>query len=214
MNALVDAALGRQPPITRGYLIAATGLMVLCSLDLISPFHLYLNWSLVFSQFQIWRLVTCFLFFGTFGLPFFWNAYVLVFYCASLEDMSFSGKPADFLYLLLTGSWMLLLIGYFFDSSYFISGAMIDVMTYLWGRRNAQARVQVIFLTVRAPYLPWALAFVSLLMGSNLQDHVYGIAAGHIYYFFEDVFPYMPVSKGFRLFRTPRLLKIICGQRD
>ena len=72
---------------------------------------------------------------------------------------------------------------------------------------------KVIFLTVRAPYLPWALAGVSLLMGGGLKDHLYGIAAGHTYYFFQDVYPYMPSSKGFRLFRTPALLKTLCGEQ-
>lgn len=72
----------------------------------------------------------------------------------------------------------------------------------------------MIFLTVRAPYLPWALAFVSLLMGAPIQDHVYGIVVGHIYYFFEDVYPLMPSSKGFRLFRTPWVLKLLCQQND
>merc|ERR550537_353337 len=104
--------------------------MILCSLDLLSPFNLYLNWHLILHQFQFWRLFTCFLFFGTFGLPFFWNAYVLVFYCASLEDMSFRTRPADFVYMLLVGSWMLLAIAFFFDQTYFISGAVIDIMTY------------------------------------------------------------------------------------
>ncbi|CAD7943489.1 unnamed protein product [Amoebophrya sp. A25] len=213
MNAIIDAAIGEQPPVTRAYVFLSSALMAACSLELLSPFQLYLNWHLVLQEFQIWRLFTCFLFFGTFGLPFFWNAYVLVFYCASLEDMSFRGRPADFLWMLLSGSWMLLFIAYFFDASYFISGAMIDIMTYLWGRRNPHARVHVIFITVRAPYLPWALAFVSLLMGAPVQDHIYGIIVGHMYYFFEDVYPLMPTSKGFRLFATPKPLKWICGQR-
>lgn len=114
MNAVLNAAIGEQPPVTRCYLIASTTLMALCSLELLSPFQLYLNWHLVLTQFQLWRIFTCFLFFGTFGLPFFWNCYVLVFYCASLESMSFRGRPADFLWLLLSGSWMLLFVAYFF----------------------------------------------------------------------------------------------------
>ena len=133
---------------------------------------------------------------------------------ASLEDMAFRNRAADFLWMLLSGAGMLLVFSYFFEASYFISGAMIDIMTYVWGRRNSSARLHVIFFTVRAPYLPWALAFVSFLMGGNIQDHFIGICAGHFYYFFEDVYPHMPTSKGFRLFKTPRLLKLICGQKD
>merc|ERR1712217_811451 len=82
-------------------IIASATLMLLCSLDVLSPFSLYLNWQLIIYELQLWRLVTCFLFFGTFGLPFFWNTYVLVFYCSSLEDVAFHSKSADFLWMLL-----------------------------------------------------------------------------------------------------------------
>uniref|UniRef100_A0A0G4H9R6 Derlin n=1 Tax=Chromera velia CCMP2878 TaxID=1169474 RepID=A0A0G4H9R6_9ALVE len=96
------------PPVTKSYFLASTCLMILCSLDLVSPFTLYLNWGLVLRHYQLWRLVTCFLFFGNFGLPFFWNAYVLVYYCGSLEETSFSGKAASFLWMIIVSCWMLL----------------------------------------------------------------------------------------------------------
>ena len=50
-----------------------------------------------------------------------------------------------------------------------MSGALIDLMTYLWGRRNTQAQIQVLFFAVRAAYLPWVLAWISLLMGGSVQ---------------------------------------------
>merc|ERR1719401_465360 len=145
-RAKMNDLLGHQPPVTRCLIVASATLMILCTLDMLSPFSLYLNWQLIIYELQLWRLVTCFLFFGTFGLPFFCN-------------------------------------------TYFISGAMIDLMTYVWGRRNSAARMQVLFFTVRAPYLSWVLAWISLLMNGNIQDHLMGIAVGHVYYFFEDVYP-------------------------
>ena len=138
--------------------------------------RLYLNWQLILQEYQFWRLITCFLFFGTFGLAFFWNTYVLVFYCSTLEEVAFRGKAGDFLWMLLCGAGMLLLLTFFMGQTYFISGAMVDLMTYLWGRRNSSARLQVFFFTVRAPYLPWVLAFISLMMGGNIQDHLMGIS--------------------------------------
>merc|ERR1719188_1167211 len=84
----MNSVIGHQPPVTRCYIVASASLMLLCSLDVLSPFSLYLNWQLIVYELQLWRLVTCFLFFGTFGLPFFWNTYVLMFYCSSLEDVA------------------------------------------------------------------------------------------------------------------------------
>lgn len=210
----ITAVIGEQPPVSRCLVVASTSLMLLCSLDMISPFSLYLNWALIIYEFQVWRLVTCFLFFGTFGMSFFWNIYVLVFYCSSLEASAFYHKSADFLWMLICSAVMLLVLTYFFGNSYFISGAMIDIMTYVWGRRNSAAVMRVLFFTVRAPYLPWVLAIVSLLMGSEVRDHLMGIAVGHIYFFFVDVYPLLPTSKGLRVFKTPAPLKWICGQHD
>ena len=35
-------------------------------------------------------------------------------------------------------------IGFSESGRYFVSGALIDLMTYLWGRRNSTARMQVL----------------------------------------------------------------------
>lgn len=210
----LEEILGKLPPVTRCYLLMSTLLMILCSLEIISPFSLYLNWMLAIHDLQLWRLVTCFLFFGTFGLHFFWNAYVLLFYCSSLEDVAFHSRPADFLWMLITSGSMLLVMSYFIGAGYFFSGAITNVMTYVWGRKNPSTRMNVLFFTVRAPYLPWVLASLSMFVGWHLSDHLMGIAVGHIYFFFEDIYPYMPTSKGLRLFATPKCLKWIMNQRD
>lgn len=49
----LEEIIGGIPPITRWYLILSVVLMGLCSLDLLSPFHLYLNWNLVFQKAQV-----------------------------------------------------------------------------------------------------------------------------------------------------------------
>lgn len=188
--------------------------MALCSLDLVSPFSLYLNWSLILGKGEIWRLVSCFLFFGEFGLHFFWNLYMLMFYCASLESEAFKGRPADFVWFLMATGSIILALSYVFGTGIFFGGAMLNVMTYVWSRKNPHARMGVLFFAVDAPYLPWVLCGLSLLIGWGLADHLYGIAAGHIYYFFEEIYPLMPTSNNFRLFKAPFGLKWIFNQKD
>merc|ERR1719253_1322532 len=118
----LDVLFGQIPPVTKAYILSSTLLMFLCSLDIISAFSLYLNWQLIIQEYQLWRLVTCFLFFGTFGLAFFWNTYVLVFYCSTLEEVAFRGKAGDFLWMLVCGAAMLLMLTFFLGQTYFISG--------------------------------------------------------------------------------------------
>eukprot|EP00913_Durusdinium_trenchii_P031059 g29086.t1 len=164
------AVVGHHPPVTRCLVIASVSLTVGCALDLLSPTTLLLSWQLVIYELQLWRLVTCFLFFGPFGLPFLWNIAVLVHYCSSLEGISFQRKTADFLWMLICGAGMLLALSYFFGNMYFVSSSMIELMTYVWGRKNSNARMQVFFFVVRAPYLPWVLAGISALMGGGVQE--------------------------------------------
>jgi Derlin-2/3 len=138
-----------------------------------------------------------------------------MFYCSSLEEIAFRNKSADFFYLLLSSAFMLLSISFLFGiTNNFFSGALLDVITYIWSRRNPNARMQVLIFPVQAVYLPWTLAIISLMMGGSIRDHLLGILCGHIYYFFTDVYPIMPTSKGFRLFKTPVWLKYIFNQRE
>lgn len=44
--------------------------------------------------------------------------------------------------MLLCGGAMLLLLSYFFGKMYFISTSLIDLLTYVWGRKNSTARMQ------------------------------------------------------------------------
>lgn len=114
---------------TRCLLLASLSLMVapcpfqneplatrgqLCTLEILSPFTLYLNWQLIIYELQLWRLVTCFLFLGTFSLNYCWNTYVLVHYCSALEIRQ---NSAEFLWMLICGAGMILVLTYFFGNT-------------------------------------------------------------------------------------------------
>jgi Derlin-2/3 len=215
MPNMIEEMVAKIPPVTRVFVFSSVILMILCSLEVLTPFSLYLHWKLVLKERQYWRIVTNFLFNGEFGLSFFWNMYLLMFYCSSLEEVAFRNKSADFFYLLFSGALMLLSISFFLGiTNNFFSGALMDVVTYIWSRRNPHARMQVLIFPVQAVYLPWTLALISLMMGGSVRDHLLGILCGHIYYFFTDVYPLMPTSGGFRLFKTPKLIKYIFRQHD
>lgn len=54
-------------------------------------------------MFQIWRLVTSFVFFGYFGLNFLFHLIFIYYYCCMLEENSFRDRMADFIYMFLFG---------------------------------------------------------------------------------------------------------------
>jgi hypothetical protein len=53
--------------------------------------------------FQLWRLITTFLFFGTVGFNFFFNMIFTYRYCRMLEEGSFRGRTADFVMMFIFG---------------------------------------------------------------------------------------------------------------
>ena len=57
-----------------------------------------------------------------------------------------------------------------------------------------------------APYLPWVLLIFSVMLGSSPLVDLLGMVVGHIYFFFEDVYP---VVSGRRLLRTPGVIKAL-----
>lgn len=195
------------PAVTRAYTTACLLTTAAVQLELITPFQLYFNPDLIFRKLQIWRLVTNFLFFGPLGFSFLFNMIFLYRYCRMLEEGSFRGRTADFVFMFLFGGLLMTLFG-LFASLFFLGQAFTIMLVYVWSRRNPYIRMNFFgLLNFQAPFLPWVLMGFSLLLGNSILIDLLGIAVGHIYYFLEDVFPNQPGGK--RLLVTPGLLKLI-----
>merc|ERR1711971_551224 len=105
-------------------------------------------------------------------------------------------------WMVVLSAGMLLCLTCFFVE-YFLTDGMLTVFVYVSSRRNSKAMVQLLGLNMRFTYLPWAYGAMSFFMGGSLQDNLMGIFVGHVYYFFEDIYPVLPRSQGVRIFKTP-----------
>ncbi|XP_040859468.1 derlin-3 isoform X4 [Ochotona curzoniae] len=95
------------PAVTRAYTAACILTTAAVQLELLSPFQLYFNPHLVFRKLQVWRLVTNFLFFGPLGFSFFFHMLFVFRYCRMLEEGSFRGRTADFVFMFLFGGFLM-----------------------------------------------------------------------------------------------------------
>ncbi|XP_051490247.1 derlin-2-like isoform X4 [Apus apus] len=128
-------------------------------------------------------------------------------YCRMLEEGSFRGRTADFVFMFLFGGFLMTLFG-LFASLFFLGQAFTIMLVYVWSRRNPYIRMNFFgLLNFQAPFLPWVLMGFSLLLGNSIIIDLLGIAVGHIYYFLEDVFPNQPGGK--KLLLTPGFLKMV-----
>ncbi|XP_075760511.1 derlin-2 isoform X4 [Pelodiscus sinensis] len=161
-------------------------------LELITPFQLYFNPELIFKHFQHQTFLSC-----NFRYR----------YCRMLEEGSFRGRTADFVFMFLFGGFLMTLFGLFVNLV-FLGQAFTIMLVYVWSRRNPYVRMNFFGLLIfQAPFLPWVLMGFSLLLGNSIIVDLLGIAVGHIYFFLEDIFPNQP--GGGRLLRTPSLLKAV-----
>jgi len=182
-----------------------------CALEIITPLSVYFNTKLIFQQLQVWRLLTNFLYFGTLGLDFIFHMFFLLKYSKALEEGSFHGRPADFLWMLMFGAGVLMGMAPFVNVQ-FLGASLTYMMVYVWSRRHPHVQLSFLGLfTFTAPYLPWVLLGFSVIIGTNPIVDILGMIAGHLYYFLEDVYP---VMSGRRLLATPSIVKALFPNQE
>ena len=142
--------------------------------------------------------------------------FFLVKYAKQLEEGSFRNRSVDFAWMLTLGAAAIAAAAPLARGRVqFLGSSLAFMMVYVWSRRHAHVRMSLLGVaTFRAPYLPWVLlAFSALLRpssaGSGAAVDLLGLAVGHCYYFFEDVYPRL--TDGRRPLGTPRVLTALFG---
>jgi Derlin-2/3 len=211
------------PLISRLYLTLAFSCTAACYLDLVSPLTLYYNYDLILLKGQYWRLLSSFLFFGQFSLDFLFHMYFVVRYCRLLEDGKFRGRAADFLFMLIFGAALMLVLAVsinMFSTLKFLGQPLSFMMVYVWARSPENVNVRMgLFgvLPFDAPFLPFVLMLFSLFLGSPIEADLLGIIAGHVYYFFDEIYPQVAQVRRWRIkkvLHTPQILRLIFGNRN
>jgi len=198
------------PVFTKYLFVGSFGLTLAANFGLVSFAYLILDWHAVFTQFQLWRLVTCFLFHGALGFPFLINMLFLVRYAGDLERNVFGGRLSDYLYMVLLSCGLLLIAGYFMKS-YILGMGLIMVLIYYWSRKNPDMVMSFLFgFQFKAIYFPWVLVGFNVLMGGFPLIYIMGIMVGHVYFFLEDVHPRV---SGKRYLKTPQFMYDIIPPR-
>ena len=209
------------PLVSRVYLTAAVGTTTACFMDFVSPLTLYYNYELILRG-QYWRILSSFLFFGSFSLDFLFHMYFVVRYCRLLEEGNFRGRTADFIFMLLFGGILMLFFVVSFEmfgKIKFLGHPLAFMMVYVWARNPENLNVRMSLMGLfpfNAPYLPWVLLLFSLFIGNPIETDLLGILVGHIYYFLVSVYPRVADIRGWsyrKILVTPSILKYVCGEQ-
>ncbi|KAI9837565.1 MAG: hypothetical protein M1819_007216 [Sarea resinae] len=196
------------PPITRTLTAATVLTSVLVHTRL-------LNWTYVMFYLpylfklppQLWRCVTSFLVTGG-GLGILFDSYFLYTYGSSLETQSsrFS-NPADYVtYLVFIWFFILTSAGFVLGGFFFVS-ALTLALAYTHSQENRNQKVGFFFFTIPAPWLPYAMLGMTLVMaGPEAALHQgTGLLAAHLYDFLTRLYP--TFGDGENFIRAPQFVE-------
>ncbi|MCJ1309923.1 hypothetical protein MMC25_003584 [Agyrium rufum] len=191
-----------MPLCTRWWTTATVATSVLVQCKVVTPFQLFYSYRSVFIKNQYWRLVSTFLYFGPLSLDLIFHVFFLQRYSRLLEESS-GRSAARFSWLLLYATVILLALSPLLSMP-FLGPALSSSLVYIWSRRNPDTRLSFLGLLVfTAPYLPWVLMAFSLVLHSTIpKDEICGVIVGHVWYFFNDVYP--SLHNGHRPLDPPR----------
>ncbi|KAK4123755.1 DER1-domain-containing protein [Parathielavia appendiculata] len=190
-----------MPIVTRWWTTATILTSGLVQCKFVTPFQLFYSYRTVFHKSQYWRLLTTFLYFGPISIDLLFHVYFLQRYARLLEESS-GRSPAYFSWLLVYAMTSLLLLSPFVSIA-FLGQPLSSTLLYIWSRRNPDTLMSFFgVLVFRAPYLPWVMMGLSFVMhGTVPLDEIMGVVIGHIWYFFNDVYP--PLHGGSRPLDPP-----------
>ncbi|KAF9758270.1 Derlin-2 [Nosema granulosis] len=196
------------PPITRMLSISIIAVIVGVYIKLVSPYMLMYS-PLFLRKGEIWRICTCFLYFGRPSLDVLIHITFLYRYSRMLEEGFIN--TSDYFWLVTIISSILFAIANIFNIP-LLASAFSSTITYIWTRRNPHALVQIFgFISFPAFYLPFIVPLFMLITEKRiLTEDLLGIVVGHLYFFFKDVYP----KWGSDIFRTPCFIKKLFGEHS
>lgn len=131
-----------------------------------------------------------------------------------LEESSFANRKADYFWLLLLSSIMLLALSPLVNLP-FLSSPLAFVPIYLWSRRHPSTPISLFGLvTITAPYLPLALVAVAWVVNGTWKAaaaDLVGCAVGHVGWFLRDVWTREMIGGPTFFSEAPDALKRLFG---
>lgn len=192
----MEGFLRSVPKLTLVLLTTSVLISALASYNLVPIYKLSFS-SRIWTHSQYWRLLTSFTFHGTFSLGTFIH---FLLYFNSSRQMELQGS-GQYLYY-TTMVYIISLLSGIFVGVIWMSDAHFLAIVYVNCRRNRDSKIAIMGLPIQisAAYLPYITLALNFSTGS-----IIGICLGHIYYYFEDIYPKLPNSRNKRYLNAPMI---------
>mmetsp|Transcript_13177 Transcript_13177/g.36440 ORF Transcript_13177/g.36440 Transcript_13177/m.36440 type:complete len:290 (-) Transcript_13177:135-1004(-) len=200
-------------PVITKYWFGATLVMTLgVNFGVIPASSIVYFWESVSSRFEVWRMLTCFLYAGKFEFNTLIGLMLLVQFSERYEkggpfNTGAGGGTADYAFMLMIMMGMTLLT---YPIMLMVAPIppifarnLIYGVLYAWSKRHSTSQANIWGIPVPAIYLPYAYIAMTVFMGGAYMDMLHGMAMAHIYYFLADV---VPQVQGRDFLVTPQFL--------
>jgi len=186
------------PFVTRAWFGGALITTCAANFSIISPMKLIWRFDLLKDNFEIWRLITPFLFVGKFDINTLFGLYMIYQFSKQYEsggpyNTGAGGGTADYVFMIMLGVSLMLvsfpLVGGFVPLAPLFTRNLTFYVLYIWSKRNPTMPANIWGFPMKAYHLPFAYLALTVLMGNPYWDIIHGIACGHVYYFLVDVVP-------------------------
>lgn len=201
------------PAVTRYWFGLSLIITVAGNMGIVSPRNFIFSFEAIKSDFEVWRLLTCFCYAGRFEFPTLITLYMLFTFSQQYEkggpfNTGAGGGTADYAFAMLFGMVMMILT-YYPVSLYLVplfplfTKNLIYFVLYIWSKNHPNHQANIWGIPVQGMYLPFAYAAITVFMGGSIYDLCHGMGIGHIYYFLVDV---VPQVYGKDVLQTPQFL--------
>jgi len=191
-------------PIVTKWLLVSTGSATLLSaLGLLQVMYLAFIPFRIYNNFELWRIITPFVYLGPPSLPFLMSIVILVQYSPIVERDMFHSQVADYVwFLVVVGIPILLVAGLGMNQSFFAL-SLVFAIVYMYSRFNPTGRSSIWGFAFPTAYLPWALIGFNFLLGGFPLMQIVGVLAGHIYFYIKNVWP---ARGGYDFLQVPQFM--------
>ena len=214
-NSLTNSS--SASPITIIYLLS-TGLVTILS-NLTDDGYLLnlmkLNYKKIFEQYEIWRLITTFLYIGQPSPKIIFDYYIYYKRMKSTErKFTKNKKLSEFIMMLI---YLMILthlfnfIGYAFlglKTSSFLSHKLMFSIILINSKRNPEKLFRFYFAKIPNKFVPYFLYTMRTVKSGKYLSNLISFIPGLAYYYLKDAIPKW--NKNFDILVTPKFMENIC----
>ena len=207
-------------PITLIYLLS-TGIITIISNFTDDGYllnYMKLDYKKVYTQYEIWRLITTFLYIGKPSPKIIFDYYIYYKRMKSTERKFIRNKKlSEFIMMLI---YLMIIthicnfIGYAFfglKSNKFLSHKLMFSIILINSKRNPEKMFRFYFAKIPNKFVPYFLFTIRTLKSGKYLSNLFSFIPGLAYYYLKDVIPKW--NNNLDIFITPQFLENICKNK-